>query len=404
MVTASLFLFTPSAGRSIWRAGVLATVALSAAAVSTCPAYSQSFAIVYSFRPGTSSGDGAYPSFGVIRDPAGNLYGATLYGGATGTWGSVFEVKSPGKERVLYSFTGGADGQSPSDALIRDSSGNLYGTTYSGGASGYGTIFKVDPMGKESVLYSFTNGADGSCPTGRLLRDASGNLYGAASCGGVSNSGTIFKLSPVGVLSVLYSFTGGNGGPDGANPNGGLVRDAAGNLFGTTGYGGAFVTQGIVFKIDKAGKETILHSFSGGTDGGHPNPDLVRDSSGFIYGTTVNGGASGQGTVFKMDPAGNETVLYSFKTTGNDGQSPSSGPHRDAAGNLYGCTTWGGEYRWGTVYKVDTSGNETVLYSFTGGLDGKYPVGDLAGDAAGNLYGTTQQGGFGNGVVFKLTP
>jgi uncharacterized repeat protein (TIGR03803 family) len=365
---------------------------------SAQPTHSQTLKVLYSLS------SPAVADYGVIRDPAGNLYGTTIFGGAFRS-GSVFKIKQGGAEAVLYSFTGGVDGNRPSGGLVRDSAGNLYGVTASGGAFGYGTVFKVVPGGKESVLYSFTNQTVASGPIGRLVRDSSGYLYGVTASGGIPNSGTVFKLSPGGVLTVLYTFTGGNGGPDGANPTGGLVRDPAGNLFGTTIQGGAFKTFGTVFKVDSAGNETILHSFSGGTDGGYPNGELVGDSSGNIYGTTGGGGAFGQGTVFKVDSSGNETVLYSFDNLHNDGRNPSGGLYRDSAGNLYGNTSVGGEYGWGTTYRLDTSNNETILYSFTGGSDGRYPIGPLTHDGAGNLYGTTDGGGSaGYGEVFKMKP
>jgi uncharacterized repeat protein (TIGR03803 family) len=363
--------------------------------VLTQPVNAQTLKVLYRF-PIPSQAD-----FGVIRDSSDNLYGTTTFGGAN-QLGSVFKISKGGTETTVYSFTGGTNGQEPNGGLVRDSAGNFYGAA-AGGAFGYGTIFKVTPAGSESVLYSFRNGTDGFGP-GSLVRDSSGNLYGAANGGGVSNSGTVFRLSPGGVLTVLYSFTGING--DGANPNSGLARDRAGNLFGTTSSRGAS-NSGILFKVDRMGNETVLHSFSGGADGGYPNGNVILDSSGNIYGTAEAGGAFGVGIIFKVDSSGNETVLYNFGNSNVDGRNPDGGVYRDSAGNLYGNTTFGGEYNWGTSYKLDTSNNETVLHSFTGGTDGKYPVGPLTGDTLGNLYGTTDQGGsisFSYGVVFRLKP
>jgi uncharacterized repeat protein (TIGR03803 family) len=200
-------------------------------------------------------------------------------------------------------------------------------------------------------------------------------------------------------FALFYSFEGGT---DGATPRAGLVRDAAGNLYGTTISGGAG-GLGTVFKLDAVGSETVLHSFSG-ADGARPEAGLVRDAAGNLYGTTAGGGASDLGTVFKLDTTGSETVLHSF--SGADGDSPVAGLVRDAAGNLYGTTAGGGASGLGTVFKLDTSGKGRLLHSFTGGAtDGAFPAAGLVPDAAGNLYGTTtQDGAFGQGTVFKLRP
>lgn len=360
------------------------------------PLFAQTLTVLYSFGP--CCADGQLPSAGVILH-SGTLYGTTLNGGPS-KWGTVFKLTSRRKETLLYSFTGGTDGRSPSGGLVRDSAGNLYGTTSSGGAFGFGAVYKIDATGQETVLHDFAGGTDGGGPYGSLFLDASGNLYGTTSGGGPSAAGTVFKLDHTGKESVLYAFTGGS---DGATPVAGVIRDAAGNIYGTTAAGGGSNNYGTVFKVDTTGKETVLHAFAGGTDGEFPQGGLVRDASGSLYGTTAAGGAS-NGTVFKLDASGNETVLHRFTFT--DGDGPAGSLIGDSAGNLYGTTIRGGEYNWGTVYKVDPSGNETVLYSFTGGKDGKYPTGvTLIEDAAGNLYGTTQQGGsYGNGVVFKLKP
>jgi uncharacterized repeat protein (TIGR03803 family) len=363
------------------------------------PAQSQTLTVLYSFH--SCCTDGFFPSAGVILDSAGNLYGTTLDGGPA-KWGTVFKVAAPRKETILYSFGGGVVGKSPSGGVTRDSAGNLYGETSSGGASGYGEVFKVDAGGRETVVYSFRGGVDGGSPYGGLAIDSSLNLYGTTLGGGPSAAGTVFKVNQSGKETTLYTFTGGTGGVDGASPLAGVIRDAAGNLYGTTSAGGGPNNCGTVFKVDPSGNETILHAFTGGADGRDPDGGLVRDSAGNLYGTTLGGG---NGNVFKIDTAGNLTVLHSFGSP-PDGEYPQGNLLLDSAGNLYGTTNIGGEYNWGTVFKVDPTGNETVLYSFTGGKDGKYPTNvTLIRDAAGNLYGTTQQGGtFGHGVVFKLKP
>lgn len=279
---------------------------------------------------------------------------------------------------VLQTFTGGADGATPYAGLIPDAAGNLYGTTHLGGIKGCnqgglvigcGVVFKLDSGGNETVLYRFTGGADGAEPYGALIRDTAGNVYGTAFQGGVGTClgggcGVVFKLDPAGNETVLYSFTGG---ADGANPGAGLIRNAAGNLYGTTSYGGDLncnqqIGCGVVFKLDSAGNETVLHTFTG-ADGQQPG-GLIADAAGNLYGAA--GGGSGCGVVFKLDPSGDETTLHNF-TCGADGAFPSSALIRDAAGNLYGTTGSGGLYDAGTIFKLDPSGNESALYSFTGG-------------------------------------
>lgn len=282
---------------------------------------------------------------------------------------------------------------------MRDSKGNLYGTTALGGTAGSGAVFKLDTAGKETILYSFTGSTDGDQPQSRLVQDTAGNLYGTTVMGGVSNCGTIFKIDTAGTQSVLHSFACG---ADGQYPYSGLNRDAAGNLYGTTG-GDGFATYGTVFKLDTSGHETVLYSFNGGADGSQPMGPVNPDTAGNLYGTTYSGG-SGDGTVFKLDKNGDETVLYSF-AGGADGANPLGGLVRDKSGNLYGTTEKGGVSNSGTVFKVDSSDRETVLHSFSKtGKDGKYPETGLVKDKKGNLYGTTYLGGTGVGIVFKLAP
>jgi len=322
-------------------------------------------------------------------------------------------------ETVLHSFTGyPGDGATPYAGLVRDAQGNLYGTTFEGGASSAGTVFKVDTTGKESVLYSFTGtGGDGAAPYAGLVQDAQGNLYGTTYQGGdlacAYGCGTVFKVDTTGKETVLYSFKGGT---DGANPYAGLVRDAQGNLYGTTEGGGDACNPyvcGTVFKVDTTGKETVLYSFTGyPEDGQSPRGGLVLGAQGNLYGATAGGGAFGQGTVFEVDMTGNEIVLYHFTGTGGDGARPVAGLVLDAQGNLYGTTASAGDPACalnppngcGTVFKLDTRGNETVLYSFTAyPEDGAYPHAGLVRDVLGNLYGTTNMGGdSGYGTVFKV--
>jgi uncharacterized repeat protein (TIGR03803 family) len=369
------------------------------------PAMAQTYSVLHSF----TGADGNSPSAGLTRDAFGNLYGTTVLGGAFGA-GVVFKLDPAGEETVLHSFTGGADGGFPQYSnLILDQLGDLYGTTTNGGSTacffGCGVVFKLSAIGEETVLHSFTGGVDGADPFAGLVRDAAGIFYGSTESGTATGAGVVFRLTPAGNLDVLHSFSGGL---DGGNLFGSLILDRSGNLYGASPIGGTS-HFGLIFKLSPAGKETALYNFTGGNDGTGPIGPLVRDASGNLFGITESGGASGQGVVFKLDPSGKETVLYTF-TGGADGGVPTAGLTRDASGNLYGTTLVGGTFGVGVVFKVSPTGTETVLYTFTGGADGGFPFGAvLLRDSSGNLYGTTGEGGstacpFGCGVVFKLTP
>jgi uncharacterized repeat protein (TIGR03803 family) len=408
-----------------------ATVALASvlAAVGTISAQAQTLSVLYSFT--NTDGDGSQPLAGLLRDTKGKLYGTTEGGGINGN-GTVFKVDSSGNETVLYSFMGpttggpGADGSNVEAGLVVDKAGNLFGTTGNGGVSGLGTVFKLDSLGNETVLYRFTGpatggqGADGAFPVAALVMDKAGNLYGTTANGGVSGFGTVFKLDTFGNETVLHSFAGpdtGGPGSDGAIPRSRLVIDNKGNLYGTTLYGGPS-GYGTVFKVDSSGNETLLHSFTNsGGDGAVPFEGLLMDKVGNLYGTTTRGGSFDLGTVFKLDRSGNETVLYRFSgpQTGGpnaDGASPFAGLLMDTKGNLYGTTNYGGASGFGIVFKLDISGKERVLHSFTGpitggpGAEGAYPWwAGLVMDSKGKLYGTTFGGGvFGQGTVFTLVP
>lgn len=324
------------------------------------------------------------------------------------SWG--FQTACPGgggaqNFSVLYSFKGGTgDGGNPEVAPVMDHLGNLYGTTEVGGSAGKGTVYKLDKTGNESILHSFTGGDDGVGPYqgSVLLIDASGNIYGTTTSGGSSNLGTVFKIGASGNETVLHSFSGAPS--DGAYPHCSLLMDSAGNLYGTTSNGGSS-NRGTVFKIDTSMNLTILHNFTGFPDDGQvPAAGLVRDAAGNFYGTTGNGGSSGNGTVFKIDSSGNESVLYSFKG-GSDGSEPLNGAlAMDAAGNLYGSTLDGGPSLGGVVFKVTPSGSETVLRAFNY-ADGATLLTGVVIDSAGNLYGTAASGGGSvEGAVFKLDP
>jgi uncharacterized repeat protein (TIGR03803 family) len=331
---------------------------------------------------------------------------------------------------VLYTFTGTPDGSDPSQANLVDVDGTLYGTTYSGGAYGYGTVFKFNSQGQETLLYSFTGGTDGATPSAGVVRDAQGNLYGTTYNGGdlsciplfgSAGCGVVFKLDATGTETALYSFTGGT---DGKQPQGVLI-DTAGNLYGITFFGGnetclylGSIGCGVVYKVDSSGNETVLYTFTGGTDGGEPDGFLTMDSAGNIYGATIIGGNlsacssnGGCGLIFKLDTSETETVLYTF-SGGADGAVPNGSFLMDAKGHLYGTTIFGGDHSCshnpfyegcGVVFELTMGGTEKVLHTFKG-KDGANPGLGLVQDAKGNFYGTTQYGGaFNLGAVFEVT-
>jgi uncharacterized repeat protein (TIGR03803 family) len=384
--------------RAARTATMIALVLLSAGIV-TRSVEAQTYRVLYSFNVN----HGVQPAGGLFRDAAGNLYGTTVYGGNSGN-GTVFKLGTQGKQIVLHNFSGNSDGGLPLAGLIRDKFGNFYGTT--GPAfTNSGVVFKMDGSGNETVLHTFNEYKRGAGLTGILVRDHAGNFYGTTEYGGnlrpclLSGCGLVFKLDAGGKETVLYRF---KGKADGKTPVGSLIRDAAGNLYGTTTKGGA-AGAGVVFKVDATGKETVLYSFKGKSDGKTPMAGLIRDAAGNFYGTTEFGGASGAGVVFKLDAAGTETVLYPF-TGGSDGANPIASLIRDPAGNLYGTTLHGGASGVGVVFSLDLTGKQTVLHSFNK-KDGEFPSAPLFRDAHGNLYGTAEGGGkFDGGVAFELTP
>jgi len=361
------------------------------------------------------------PDGNLISDAAGNLYSSTYKGGAYG-FGVVYKLapKPDGSWMVsiLHSFTGNLDGTYPNAGLIFDAAGNLYGTTRGAGRYGQGVVFKLKPNPEgcwtESVLHSFTGGADGGNPTVGLIFDKAGNLYGTTVYGG---HGVVFKLTPnpdgSWTESELHTFTGV---ADGDWPNG-LVFDAAGNLYGTTAYGGSSLF-GIVFKLtpnpDGSWTESVLHSFVGGLDGESPVAGLILDAAGNLYGTASGAGVSGHGVVFKLTPnldgSWTESELHSF-TGAADGGYP-NGLIFDAAGNLYGTTLYGGfyytaecsPYGCGVVFKLTRTCGWCETVLHTFAGYAKYPYGGVTLDTAGNLYGTTSDGSNNYGIVFAITP
>ena len=414
--------------------------------------------VLYSFQDGT---DGATPAGDVVFDEHGNLYGATLDGGSSSCpspqqCGTVYQLAPPARkggawsETVLYVFQGHDqnDGASPEGGLIIDNAGNLYGTTGYGGsgpcillgtAVGCGTVFELSPPvkqgdpWKETVLYSFRGGKDGYVPFGDLVFDKSGNLYGATLFGGgfgydqcnkfYGYCGTIFRLTPPKTEGgkwtekVLHSFTGGT---DGINPNGGLVLDSKGVVYGTTTGGGSASCQGsgcgTVFALEAPTKtggawtEKILHRFIGDKDGETPNGGLVFDANGALYGTTINGGPGFFGTVFKLSPPSGhsrswtETFLHTFVSCNPTVPcEPNTGVIFDSAGNLFGTAT-NFLFRMKPPMRKGGNWSLAVLYKFKGSPDGSAPAG-LIFSSTGAIYGTTEGGGTsGNGTVFKISP
>ena len=406
--------------------------------------------VLYSFCAQTNCIDGFDPAASLISDAAGNLYGTTYQGGANNCGfpyngcGTVFELTPTAgggwTEEVLHTFSNGADGATPEAALIFDAAGNLYGTTQYGGAHGGGTAFELTPTAgggwTEQVLYSFcsqTNCTDGAYPPAGLIFDAAGNLYGTTWYGGTNSGpycpqgcGTVFELTPAAggawTEKVLYSFCSQTNCADGDDPVAGVRFDQAGNLYGTTYQGGSYPCEpsdcGTVFELTPAAgggwTEQVLYTF-GCCSGVGPVGGLIFDAAGNLYGALFYGGTYYGGAVFELTPqAGGSwalTVLHSFGN-GADGDDPDTDLIFDA-GNLYGTTSKGGTYpcnsgySCGTVFELTPNGSggwtEQVLHSFGNGADGAFPVAGLI-VAAGNLYGTTAQGGTsGGGTVFELT-
>jgi uncharacterized repeat protein (TIGR03803 family) len=311
---------------------------------------------------------------------------------------------------VVHNFTGGSDGGGPLNGFTSDGAGNLYGTTSSGGTTNHGVVFRLNQEGVETVLYNFEDGSDGAYPQGALIKDKAGNFYGTTLGGGSAGTGTVFGITPKGVERVLYSFAGGK---DGAAPEAGLAFDAEGNLYGTTTAGGASGT-GTVFKLtvpQKGAKwrETVLYSFGSSPDGATPVAGVTFDKAGNLYGATSAGGAYGYGTIFELTSANGvwtENIVHEFQD-GNDGAVPFAGLISDKKGNFYGAAGEGGTGGGGTVFEL-TPGNGdwtfTVIYSQAGwNVSGTFR--DLMMDASGNLYGTTHCDGAPEaGTVYELTP
>lgn len=344
------------------------------------------------------------------------VFAAALAASSAATAGTV---------QVIYSFAGGNDGEYTDTDLVIDGAGNLYGTSVQGGQYTSGTVFRLSPSAAgwiHTVLYSFTGGPDGGEPYKGVTLDSHGNLYGTAGVGGKyvgpcvdTGCGVVFKLSQTNgnwKLTVIHSFTGGK---DGYGPGAGVTIDAHGNVYGMTPTGGAH-GFGIVYQLTPGAHgwtERIIHAFTGGVDGlGGSAGRPLLDAAGNLYGIATGGGAHSAGCIFELTPtatgAWKSTTLYSFPGE-PDAASPYGSFVADAKGNLYGTAYYGGANGHGAIYRLSratTGWTETWLYSFQGGADGGAPISTLAADAAGNLYGTTSQGGASCncGTIFQVTP
>jgi uncharacterized repeat protein (TIGR03803 family) len=364
---------------------------------------------------------------GLVQGVNGNLYGTTYYGGAD-NYGTVFEISPSGTLTTLRTFDS-TDGGYPSAGLVQATNGNLYGTTYGGGAHAHGTVFEITPSGTPTTLHSFAGyPSDGALPYAELVQGTNGNFYGTTESGGAHNYGTVFEITPAGKLMMLYSFCSKTNCTDGYAPYASLVQGTDGDFYGTTLYGGTD-GYGTVFEISLSGTLKTLYSFHRTDDGASPYAGLVQATSGDFYGTTELGGTGsactgGCGTVFKISPSGTLTTLYSFDHGEGaviDGAFPYAGLVQGTDGDLYGTTPNGGvkglsEYcehqGCGTVFKITPGGTLTTLYRFCleGDCpDGSSPLAALIQDTDGSFYGTTETGGTssacagGCGTVFSLS-
>lgn len=396
-----------------------------AGAAQAEPAASSPLQTIHSF---TGAADGGFPRGGVIADGHGNFYGTTSAGGA-GHAGVVYQLSKldsgAWEQTSLYAFTGGSDGGGSQAGLLMDGKGNLYGTTYSGGATGNGVVFKLSPpkkgqtAWKHQVLWSFAGDADGSQPSCTLIMDAAGNLYGTTQWGGNGVVGTVFKLSPPAegqkgwTKTVLYHFTGNN---DGGQPSGRMLLGSDGNLYGTaTGYGE--FNYGNVFKLSAVGNEwqlSVLHAFTGGADGEVPRDGLIQGPDGRLYGATA-GFSRSFGNVFALDTdGGHYQVLWQVPGfNGFEGNGPWQSLSMDDGGNLYGATYADGDSAAGEIFQLtpprkgQTAWTPKVLHVFQMDANGEFPYTTVLvskGKLYGTTYGTAGQGGFWPGTVWQLKP
>lgn len=381
---------------------VLAVVVLLALATPFEKVFGSTVTSLWQF---TGGHDGAQPDAGLIQGSDGNLYGTTYFGGSN-DWGTVFKIATNGTPTTIYYFTGLSDGGNPAASLVQGYDGNFYGTAYSGGSNGVGTVFRITSQGTLSTLWQFsggpdfTGGPDGGEPEAGLVQGIDSNFYGTTYSGGTNSCscGTVFKITPQGTLTTLWQFTGGN---DGSEPEAGLTQGIDSNFYGTTSFDGLH-GFGTVFRITPSGVLTSLWPFAGGTDGAYPAAGLTLGTDSNFYGTAVDGG-SGNGTVFKITSTGTLTPLHSF-SGGTGGDTPSAGLIQANDGLFYGTTSAGGTNGNGTIFRIDSIGTFTNLYRFTGMADGSDPEAGLIQGLDGSFYGTTYSGGASNaGTIFNFS-
>jgi uncharacterized repeat protein (TIGR03803 family) len=352
------------------------------------------------------SGKIQHPLASVTFDAAGNLYGTGMNGISPDTYGGVFKVDTSGNETDFYAFDG-TNATQPEAAVTFDAGGNLYGATIDG-------VYTIAPSGDESEIEALDGGPEGGYSFSNLVRDAAGNFYGTASEGGYFRGqcaplyvgcGVVFKVTPSGRYEVIHEFRE----TDGSTPYAGVIIGGDGNLYGTTGFGGS-LGWGTVFSMTPSGKIHVLYNFAKSQDGGVPRASVIQDTSGNLYGTTQYGGFNGNRTcdngcgVVFKISAGGKESTLHAFTSVPDGAFPLASLYLDSSGNLYGTTQQGGS-GVGSVFELNTSGKHyRVLHRFTDGSDGAFPAAGLVPDSAGNLYGTAEGGGIGAGTVFKISP
>lgn len=401
---------------------------LFVATIAAGAAQAQTYTVLHAFTAGT---DGADPT-PIIRDEEGNIYGATKFGGipscGADSCGTVFKIDSAGNESTLYRFEGGNNGYGPFAGLARDAKGNLYGTTQGNGfVGGASVVFKVSPQGQETVLFVAGETAQGCCLDSPVALDAQGNVYGMSPYGGKPNCGlaqnnlgcgTLFKITPDGKFKVLHVFKG----KDGIQPEGGVVLDAQGNIYGTAVWGGNLKCYypgwgegagpgcGTIYKLEPSGKFTVLHTFTGPHDGSYPL-GLIIDSAGNLYGIADSGGdiiphsnyKYGLGTVFKVDTSGKYSVLFTFTPETTLNHLYASHLARDSGGNLYGIQQANNCAGGGCIFRIDPKGNYTDVYDFTFEQSGDPSFYDAMGlvlGSDGDFYGSTPFGGSGEPECF----
>jgi uncharacterized repeat protein (TIGR03803 family) len=387
----------------------LVRLVLLVLAVTMAGVRGQGITLVHSFGDGSVPNDGSNVAGGLIQGSDGYFYGTAMTGGAIASAGIVYKVSPLGQVAVIHSFADGSvanDGRNPMGSLVQGTDGNFYGTTSSGGSASSGTIYKITAQGQVTILHSFGDGSvarDGISPKTGLTQGSDGNFYGTTSVGGATSSGTLFRITPAGGYTILHSFGQAGVANDGQIPQSSPIQGSDGNFYGTTTDGGS-AGEGVVYKITPQGALTILHSFGDGSvvnDGQNPATSVVQASDGNLYGTTYNGGIVGAGTLFKITTKGVLTILHQFEdgSVVNDGGAPAGGLALGRDGNFYGITQFGGgSFGVGVIFRSSPQGQITLLHTFGDGTvvpDG-IPNSEFIGliqASDGSFFGTTPLGG-----------